>query len=208
MTPPTTYSGYPQGKRLWVAYEANQGRRVNGIGGYFSHGPQAGRFDFETTVKFPESLAKKRPKSREEQAEAHGVMGERIGPIDAECFVAFVWKLAGRPEGAECGWKRERPLVIAVDNYSVHKSERVKGEWALWEAADVHLFYLPSYSPELSEIEPIWRDVKYRGLTKRSFTSLGELLSAVKAALHQKADQLLDDQDVTHQTAHFLPIAA
>jgi len=29
-------------------------------------------------------------------------------------------------------------------------------------AAGIELFYLPSYSPELSGIEPIWHDVKHQ----------------------------------------------
>jgi transposase len=204
MTQPTTYSWYPVGERLFVPYEANEGRRVNVIGGYFSHGPEAGRFEFEARVKLPQSKAKKRRKSLEERANVHGVRAEDVGVIDAERLLSFVWKLAGRPEGALPGWKRERPLVILLDNYSVHKSERVQAERTALEAADVHLFFLPSYSPELSKIEPVWQDVKYRELTTRSFDQLGDLLQAVKDALKRKADKL---QAACH-TDHFLPLTA
>jgi transposase len=86
-----------------------------------------------------------------------------------------------------------------VDNYSVHASERVKAEQKAWEEADIHLFYLPSYRPELSEIEPVWQAVKYRELTQRSFHSLGDLLTQVKDALLRKSVQLL----TTHQTAPY-----
>jgi hypothetical protein len=123
MTQPVSYSWFPRGERLFVPFEANQGRRVNVIGGYFSHGPCAGRFVFETAAKLPQSKAKKRRKSLEERAQTHGVTAEDVGVIDAEFFLAFVWKLAGRPEGAGPDWKRERPLVIPVDNYSVHASD-------------------------------------------------------------------------------------
>jgi hypothetical protein len=37
---------------LRVDYEAPQGRRVNGIGAYFTHGPETGAFDHETYVRF------------------------------------------------------------------------------------------------------------------------------------------------------------
>jgi hypothetical protein len=63
---------------------------VNVIGGYFSHGPCAGRFVFETRVKLPESRTKKRRKSLAEQAEVHGVTAEDVGVIDADFFLTFV----------------------------------------------------------------------------------------------------------------------
>ena len=44
MTLPTSYSWSPVGTPVRVDYEAPQGRRVNGIGAYFTHGPRGGRF--------------------------------------------------------------------------------------------------------------------------------------------------------------------
>jgi hypothetical protein len=207
MTQPTSYSWYPVKERLFVPFEANRGRRVNVIGGYFSHGPGTGRSVFETRVKRPESKAKKRRKSLAEQAEAHGVTAGDVGVMDADFFLAFVWKLAGHPESALPGWKRERPRVISLDNYSVHTSERVLAEKAAFEAADVHLFFFlmvqNSYSPELSDIEPIWQDFKHHELTRRSFDRLGDLLQAVQVALKRKANKLFP----ARFTYHFLPVA-
>lgn len=191
MTQPTNYSWFPVGKRLTVPYEANQGRRVNVIGGYFSHGPCAGRFEFETRVSLPKSKAKNPRKTAEERAEGHGVKPEEVGRIDAECFLSFVWWLAGRPQGASDGWRRERPLVIPLDNYSVHQCDRVKEEKSKLERADIHLFSLPSYSPELSDIEPVWQDVKHHQLTQRSHDQLGALHKEVRSALQRKAAKLL-----------------
>jgi transposase len=57
-------------------------------------------------------------------------------------------------------------------------------------AANIELFYLPSYSPELSKMEPIWADVKYHELTRRSFEHLGELKRNVDNALLRKAKKL------------------
>ena len=192
MTQPSNYSWFPVGKRLVIPFEANQGRRVNVIGGYFSHGPCAGRFEFEARVSLPQSKAKAPRKTAGERAESHGVKPEEVGRIDAECFLSFVWQLAGRPEDAPDGWRRERPLVIPLDNYSVHICERVQEERSLLEAADVHLFSLPSYSPELSDIEPVWQDVKHHELTKRSHDRLGALLTDVRSALQKKAFKLHD----------------
>jgi len=191
MTLPTCYSWFPVGQRLYVPYEASQGQRVNAIGVFFSHGPQAGRFLFETSATVPKSRAKKPRKSLGEIATQHGLTEPDMGTVDAERVLAFIWKAAGRPAVCGDGWKRERPLVIALDNYSVHKSQTIQHALPMLEAADVHLLYLPSYSPELSEIEPVWNDVKHHQMTKRSYTLLGDLKRATDAALQCKADQLL-----------------
>lgn len=198
MTQPTSYSWFPRKERLFIPYEANQGRRVNVIGGYFSHGPCAGRFEWEMCVGFPQSKAKQPRKTLEDRAEAHGVNAEQVGKIDAERLLGFLWKLAGRPEGAVPHWKRERPLVISLDNYSVHKSEKVEAAKAALEAANIHLFYLPSYTPELSDIEPVWQDIKHHELTKRSHDHLGELVKSVTDSLQRKAAKLLATKQPSH----------
>ena len=190
-TLPTSYSWFPVGQRLKVAYEAPQERRVNALGVYFSQGPCAGRFLFETWAKLPKSRAKKPRKSLAEVAEQHGLTASEVGTINANCFIRFVWKVAGRGPQHPGPWKRERPLFVVVDNYSVHKSQPVQEEMAAWKAADVHLLYLPSYSPELSEMEPIWNDVKYHQMHQRSYSVLGELKRALDEALQRKADTLL-----------------
>lgn len=185
------YSWAPIGERLRIPYEAPQGRRVNAIGAYFSSGVLAGRFEFETYASLPESRSKKARKSLAERAAAHGLGVAEVGPIDSERLVAFIWKLAGRPEVYPEDWKRERPLVVWLDNYSVHKSERVRQEQAAFERAGIRLCYLPSYSPELSKIEPIWQDVKHHQLTQRSHTEVCALKRAVEEALTKKAADLL-----------------
>lgn len=191
MTQPTTSSWYFMKERLVIPYEAPQGRRLNVIGAYFSHGPCAGRFEFESLASLPKSHAKTPRITLEELAEKHGLTLFEVGPLDADFFLSFVWKIAGRPSDALLDWKRERPLYVVLDNYSVHKGEVVRSAVEALEAADIHLFYLPSYSPELSKIEPIWRAVKYREMTTRSYTELGCLKKGVEDALARKAEKLL-----------------
>lgn len=62
------------------------------------------------------------------------------------------------------------------------------------EQAGVHLYYLPSYSPELSAIEPIWHDVKHHRMQERSQTQVNALKRAVEEELTQKAADLLAAQ--------------
>lgn len=192
LTQPTTTWG-AVGCPRDVPYEAPQGRRLNVIGGYFSHGPLAEELRFATFASVPKP--EKRPdgsfrKPLATVAAEHGLTEEDLGVIDSEGFLAFIWQLAGRPLDAPAGWRRERPLVVVVDNYSVHKSERVQWERRKLTAADVYLVSLPAYSPELSRIEPHWNVTKHYDLRRRSFASVGELKAAVEAALAQCAVEL------------------
>jgi DDE superfamily endonuclease len=203
MTLPTCYSWSPVGERLTVPAEAPQGRRVNAIGAYFSHGPHEGELHSACWGKLPKRGRKRQTIA--ERAERHGLRADEVGVIDSEHFLAFVWRIAGRPEGAPAGWRRERPLWIALDNYTVHKSAVVREAVPALEAAGVRFWYLPSYSPELSAIEPIWHALKHRDLRWRSFEQLGQLKRAVESALAEKATALRAP-NVT--TDHFLPLAA
>jgi transposase len=187
-------------------YESSSGRRVNVIGGYFSHGPCAGRFEFAAWASVPESRAKHPRKTLEDRAQDHGLKPEEVGKLDAERVLSFLWKLAGRPPGLppteQALWKRERPLMIPLDNYSVHHSQTIQDAQPLLEAADVYLVYLSSYSPELSDIEPIWKAVKYHEITHRSHSLLGNLKQTVEAALHAKAEKLFSSVSKSHQLLH------
>jgi hypothetical protein len=189
-TLPTTYSWSVVGERLQVAYEAPEGRRVNAVGAYFSHGPQAGEFHHQSWASLPKSRAKKQPPTLAEQAAAHQLQREEVGRIDGERLLAFIWKIAGRPAIHADDWRRERELVVILDNYSVHKGERVRAAQPELAAANVTLWYLPSYSPELSEMEPIWHAVKHRDMVRRSHEVLGDLKRDVDDTLDRKAAAL------------------
>ncbi len=161
------------------------------MGAFCSHGPQAGWFLFETYAAVPKSRAKKPRKSLAQMAGQHGLMAAEVGVLDAGRFLTFVWKVAGRPALFAHGWRRQRPLVIVLDNYSVHRSQQVQDALPELKAADVYLLYLPSYCPELSRIEPIWKVVKHHEMWRRSYAVLGDLKRAVDEALRQKTDDLL-----------------
>lgn len=147
----------------------------------------------------PQSRAKKARKSLAERAAAHGLDVAEVGPIDSERFLQFVWQIAGRPAVYPENWQRARPLVIWLDNYSVHKSDRVREERSALERAGITLHYLPSYSPELSQIEPIWHAVKHHEMKERSHTELVALKRATEEALRKKATDLLLTRQETAQ---------
>ena len=190
MTLPTTYSWFLQGERLAVPYEAPQGRRVNAIGAHFTHGPDAGRLEYQSWAVLPKSRAKQPRTTPETRAAAHRLTVDEVGPIDAARVVRFLWQVAGRPQAAPPEWKRARPLMIALDNYAVHTSQTVQDACRELAAADVHLVYLARYCPEQSGIEPVWNDVKQHQLPTRRFAQVADLKQAVDAALARKAAQL------------------
>jgi hypothetical protein len=193
MTQPTTTTWGAVGCPRRVAYEAPQGRRLNVIGGYFSHGPLRGEFRFDTFARVPPPQKRKDGsvgKSLAQVAAAHGLAVEDLGVIDSAVFLAFIWQLAGRPPDAPAGWRRPRPLMVVVDNYSVHTSDAVRWERRSLAAADIYLVYLPAYSPELSRIEAQWKVTKYHGLPQRSYACLGDLKAAVETALVRRAMEL------------------
>ena len=189
---------------MTIPYEAPQGRRLNVIGAYVTHGPQAGTLIHESYASLPKSRATKQRVPLAGQAARHGLEPEEVGPIDGERFLAFVWKVAGRPTIYSEGWVRERPMIIVLDNYSVHHCELVRAAIPQLTGADVHLSYLPAYSPELSGIEPIWHAVKHHEMPVRSFTVLGQLKKEVDAALSRKAAILR----ASAKSVQTLPLAA
>ncbi|HEV2125904.1 MAG TPA: transposase [Chloroflexota bacterium] len=196
MTLPNTYSWSPVGKRLYVPYEAPQGRRVNAAGALFH---SSGRFEFLTRARAPKT------KRKAISSRAEGLEASELGVLNAEVLIAFIWHIAGRPESAPEDWRRDKPLlrppsvagVIVLDNYSVHVGKRFQQERERWRAADIDLFFLPSYSPELSGIEPLWRDVKQHRLRRLSRDKLLDLKRDVDAALAEKASSLISANSST-----------
>jgi transposase len=188
MTLPNTYSWSPVGKRLYVPYEAPQGRRVNAAGALFH---SSGRFEFLTRARAPKT------KRKALSSLGDGLEASELGVLNAEVLIAFIWHIAGRPENAPEDWRRDKPLVIVLDNYSVHVGKRFQQERERWRAADIDLFFLPSYSPDLSSIEPLWRDVKQHRMRRLSRDKLLDLKRDVEAALAEKASSLISANSST-----------
>jgi hypothetical protein len=168
-TMPTGYTWARIGERKVVPYEAPEGRRVNVVGAFSPFDPAGPHLVFESRRN-----------------------GQ--GKYDAEAHLRFVHKAASLPEALPEGYRRYRPFVIALDNYSVHHSQPVKDRTVELAAAGVRFFFLPPYSPELNAIEPLWRQVKYQDLPERSHKTAESLQAAVDQALTRRAMQLSDSQ--------------
>jgi hypothetical protein len=157
-TLPVSYTWARIGTRAVVPYVAPQGRRVNVIGALAPYGPQP-RLAYRS----------------------------RTGTLDSAAFVEFLWHdvagLPAPPEELPAIYRRARPCVIVLDNYSVHRSAVVKALIPALETVGVTFFYLPPYAPELNAIEPLWRHIKYEDLPVRSFSAAEALKAAVDGVL-------------------------
>jgi transposase len=161
-TCPVSYTWARQGVRPVLRHEAPRNRRVHAFGAYAPFGPQA-RFTYLT----------------------------RTEKLSGELFLEFLWRQVGgmtTPLGElPADFVRERPCVVVLDNGSIHTSRLVKDHWAVLRAADIHLCYLLTYSPNLNLLEALWRQIKYHELPARSYTEVATLLAAVNTALEQHA---------------------
>lgn len=109
--------------------------------------------------------------------------GKSEGRYDGPAHLAF----ARRVKGEACP---DRPCVIVLDNYSVHRSGLVKAEMPALSVEGISFFFLPAYCPWLNEIEPLWRQVKYQDLPDRSHETEAALRAAVETALRGRDEAM------------------
>jgi putative transposase len=83
------------------------------------------------------------------------------------------------------------PLVIVLDNASLHHSRVVQEALSRLWAKRIYLYFLPPYSPELNEVEPVFRVIKHCDLPERVYTPLAALEAAVDGAYTRFEEKLL-----------------
>jgi len=69
----------------------------------------------------------------------------------------------------------KKEIVIILDNASIHKSAKVKS--FLNRHLNIHLFYLPTYSPEYNPVELFWKWLKPKVYGFSAFGGISELIS-------------------------------
>ena len=74
---------------------------------------------------------------------------------------------------------RTRPTVLVLDNAHIHHAAAFQARLEAWQAPDVYIFYLPTYSPHLNKIETLWRKIKYEWLRPEAYASFNTLKTAV-----------------------------
>ncbi len=100
----------------------------------------------------------------------------REGTLDA----AFVLEAV-----SEWAATRTTPTVLVLDNARIHHSAAFPAQLPIWEAQDVFIFYLPTYSPHLNKIETLWRKTKYEWLKPEAYASFAVLKETVRRILDQ-----------------------
>jgi transposase len=75
--------------------------------------------------------------------------------------------------------------VVVLDNAPIHHSAEFKSKIADWEEQDLHIFFLPTYSPHLNLIERLWLKMKYEWLKPKHYLSFETLTKAVEDILCQ-----------------------
>ena len=91
----------------------------------------------------------------------------------AGIFMDFLWRLVRQ---AKC------KVFLIIDRHPVHRSSKVRA-WLQKHAAEIRVFYLPSYSPELNPDEMLNQDVKSNALCKRRAKDQSELMSNIRGFL-------------------------
>src|SRR5262249_43648256 len=82
------------------------------------------------------------------------------------------------------------PRVVVLDNASLHVSKVVKAARPGLAALGIYLCYLPAYSPELNEIECVFKQVKHHEIPQRSHTSRAGLREAVEQGFDRYRNNL------------------
>ncbi len=69
--------------------------------------------------------------------------------------------------------------ALVLDNASPHTCKLIQEKKGEWEEKGLILFPLPAYSPELNNIERLWKDVKYTQLPIKAWESMKSLIAGL-----------------------------
>jgi len=101
---------------------------------------------------------------------------------NSETFIAFLDHLAQQHSG-------ERPVVLVLDNGSIHHSFASQAAFAILEDRLVPMF-LPRYCSQLNPIERFWKYLKASACANKLFPDMEALVTSVKNVLDQQNDKL------------------
>ena len=73
--------------------------------------------------------------------------------------------------------------TIVMDQASIHTSNSIENKLLEWETKGIHIFWLPTYSPQLNLIEILWRFMKYEWIELNAYESLDKLAAYIEKVL-------------------------
>ncbi len=79
----------------------------------------------------------------------------------------------------------DKETWVVIDNAPTHISEEFEDELERWAKRGLHIYFLPSYCPELNLIEHLWRKIKYEWLPLSAFESNKAFAQALDSVLSQ-----------------------
>lgn len=106
--------------------------------------------------------------------------------VTGQYFYAYIMGIAKQVKE-----KHDNPLIIIVDNASIHKSKQMQA-WRdlLQEDYNTTLYFLPPYSPELNRIEMLWKQMKYHW-RKFTWMSTDQIIEWVEDVSNQFGEKYL-----------------
>ena len=93
--------------------------------------------------------------------------------------------------------------VVVLDNAPIHHSQEFEDKIAEWQKQDLHIFFLPTYSPHLNLIETLWRKIKYQWLKPHHYLSWQTLTNAIEQIVNDLGDSLTIEFDELKHFTHF-----
>lgn len=79
----------------------------------------------------------------------------------------------------------QRRIFLIVDRHPVHRSKKVR-QWLARHTAQVELFFLPGYSPELNPDEMLNQDVKSNAVGRKRPQTLRQMMGQVRRYLERR----------------------
>lgn len=148
-----------------------------------------------TSVKKGEQKEIKQTKRRGVRLSVLGIFEENnsfeyglvLGEIKSDTYLKMIdWQA----EQAQEHFRKTREITVIVqDNYTVHKSHKVKDKEPEWRSKGLEFFFLSSYSPELNQIEPEWHQLKTHELAGRMFEDEYDLALAVMEGIEERSQK-------------------
>ena len=83
------------------------------------------------------------------------------------------------------------PVVIVMDQASIHTSNQIYFKRQEWEDMGITLFELPTYSPHLNLIEHLWKFMKYYWIEVSAYRCWNSLVEYVERVLRQVGEQYI-----------------
>ena len=87
--------------------------------------------------------------------------------------------------------EREIPVVIVMDQASIHTSNEMYFQRQEWEERGITLFELPTYSPHLNLIEHLWKFMKYHWIEISAYRCWNSLVEYVEKVLREFGDKYI-----------------